>query len=233
MKTLLQLFLWTCTALLLGLMIILAMATAKGHFNTETITKIVALLNGIDIQGERLRQAVEQGNIDSAAALSSTPLNSTALSSTATDREAAPLARPETIDLLQTDLRSASLDRYKKELDERAARLQEASDAHQRLVAEFKKTTEAATKESEEASLMQIKEILEALDPALAKEQIVTMMAKELKDEVLAIIQVLDTDKLKKILGEFTDIADQERIAELLDDIRARGKLSFGEPASP
>ncbi len=207
-----HLFLWTCTALFLGLVTILGMSAIKGNFNLDTLTKIVALLNGIDIQGERLRKILEEGR----AAADPDAENLAA----ALPQDVKPLST------LQADLRSASLDRYKKELDDRAQRLKEQSDKHNALVAEFKKTLADARVEQENASMLQIKEILEALDPAVAKEQIITMLEKEQKGEVLAIFKVLDADKLKKILGEFVDPADQQKIAEILEEIRVRGKLA-------
>lgn len=218
MKSLLQAFLWTCTAVLLGLISILTMSALQGHFNKDTVTKIVALLNGIDIQGERLRQAVEQGRLVSSSSQDIAP----------------PVAQnTDALNTLQTDLRSASLDRYKKELDERAARLQDASDRHKQLVTAFNEAAEKTRKEVQNASLSEVSELLSALEPVVAKDQIVAMLQKGEKDDVLTIIKILDADKLKKILAEFADIADQENITEILDEIRARGRLPATETASP
>lgn len=219
MKTFLQLFLWTCTALFLGLLTILAMSAIKGNINRTTVTQVVALLNGIDIQGERIRLAMEQAK-------------STADGEGEVGSDVA-INPGDTRLTLETDLRSASLDRFKKELDERAARLKEATDRHEALVAEFKKEMDKAQKEAEDASLQKVADILQVLEPVLAKEQVVTMLTNGRQEDVLAIIDLMDADKLKKILGEFTDIADQERITEILDEIRARGKRLTSGPTTP
>lgn len=195
------------------------MSAIKGNINRTTVTQVVALLNGIDIQGERIRLAMEQakstadgeGEVGSDVAINSSDTRLT----------------------LETDLRSASLDRFKKELDERAARLKEATDRHEALVAEFKKEMDKAQKEAEDASLQKVADILQVLEPVLAKEQVVTMLTNGRQEDVLAIIDLMDADKLKKILGEFTDIADQERITEILDEIRARGKRLTSGPTTP
>ena len=217
MKTMLQIFLWTCTALFLGLVTILSMSAIKGHFNRDTLTRVIALLNGIDIQGERLRQAIEQGRAETVQS----------------NVDISAPSNAEGLKALQTDLRSASLDRYKKELDDRAQRLKEASDRHNLMVAEFKRAVDKASEEQENASMQQVKEILEALDPAVAKGQIVSMLEEGEKDDVLAILKVLETDKLKKILVEFTDLSDQQKIAEILEEIRSRGKLASASNSSP
>ncbi|XZE46562.1 hypothetical protein SH467x_001848 [Pirellulaceae bacterium SH467] len=204
MSKLIQFFLWTCTSMLLGLMAIIGMAAAKGNFDRDTLVKIVALLSGIDIQGDRLAAAIQSG-------------------------KAAPVPTyDEVLDakvkaLLQSDSRSAALDRYKKELDDRAKRLQEESDRHNALVAEFKKTVAQAEEARQTESQQQIREILEALDPAAAKQQLVAMLEKEQKAEVISIMKALDADKLKKILAEFADLADQQKISEILEEIRVRG----------
>ncbi len=211
MNKLIQAFLWTCTAIFLGLVVILVMSAAKGHFHRDTVTRIVALLNGIDIQGERLKQALQEGRTVPVSA----PVENN---------------EPKSLSILQADSRSASLDRYKKELDDRAQRLKEATERHNALVAEFKRTMDQASKTKATESMQQIKEILEALDPAAAKVQLVTMLDKEQKEEVLSILKELDADKLKKILGEFVDLADQEKIAEILEEIRVRGKLISAPP---
>lgn len=195
------------------------MSAIKGNINRTTVTQVVALLNGIDIQGERIRLAMEQAK-------------STADGEGEVGSDVA-INPGDTRLTLETDLRSASLDRFKKELDERAARLKEATDRHEALVAEFKKEMDKAQKEAEDASLQKVADILQVLEPVLAKEQIVTMLTNGRQEDVLAIIDLMDADKLKKILGEFTDIADQERITEILDEIRARGKRLTSGPTTP
>jgi hypothetical protein len=211
MSKLIQFFLWTCTAMLLGLLAIIAMATVKGNFDRDTLVKIVALLSGIDIQGDKLAAAIQSG------------------------KEAPVPTYDEVLDakvkaILQSDSRSAALDLYKKELDDRAKRLQEDSERHKALVAEFQKA-EAKAKESKQTeSQQQIREILEALDPAAAKQQLVAMLEKEQKAEVISIMKAMDADKLKKVLAEFSDLADQQKISDVLEEIRLRGLEEANKP---
>lgn len=211
MSKLIQFFLWTCTAMFLGLLGILTMATVRGNFDRETLVKIVALLSGIDIQGDKLAAAIQSG------------------------KEAPVPTYDEVLDakvkaILQSDSRSAALDRYKKELDDRAKRLQEDSERHNKLVAEFQKAEAQAKEAKQTESQQQIREILEALDPAAAKQQLIAMLEKEQKAEVISIMKAMDADKLKKILAEFSDLADQQKISDVLEEIRLRG---LGGASSP
>lgn len=211
MSKLIQFFLWTCTALFLGLLAILTMATVRGNFDRDTLVKIVALLSGIDIQGDKLAAAIQSG------------------------KDAPVPTYDEVLDakvkaILDSDSRSAALDRYKKELDDRAKRLQEESERHKALVAEFQKAEAQAKEAKQTESQQQIREILEALDPAAAKQQLVAMLEKEQKAEVISIMKTMDADKLKKILAEFSDLADQQKISDVLEEIRLRG---LGEAKTP
>lgn len=211
MSKLIQFFLWTCTAMFLGLLGILTMATVRGNFDRETLVKIVALLSGIDIQGDKLAAAIQSG------------------------KEAPVPTYDEVLDakvkaILQSDSRSAALDHYKKELDDRAKRLQEDSERHNKLVAEFQKAEAQAKEAKQTESQQQIREILEALDPAAAKQQLIAMLEKEQKAEVISIMKAMDADKLKKILAEFSDLADQQKISDVLEEIRLRG---LGGASSP
>lgn len=211
MSKLIQFFLWTCTAMFLGLLAIVTMATVRGNFDRDTLVKIVALLSGIDIQGDKLAAAIQSG------------------------KEAPVPTYDEVLDakvkaILDSDSRSAALDRYKKELDDRAKRLQEESERHIALVAEFQKAEAQAKEAKQTESQQQIREILEALDPAAAKQQLVAMLEKEQKAEVISIMKTMDADKLKKILAEFSDLADQQKISDVLEEIRLRG---LGEAKTP
>ena len=58
MKKLVGLFLWFCAATVLAQVCILGMAAFKGTVNRQTIAQVIGLLNGIDIQGQRLKQAM-------------------------------------------------------------------------------------------------------------------------------------------------------------------------------
>jgi hypothetical protein len=207
MKKLVNATLWTCTAILLGQLFILGFAAIKGYLSPKTVTQIVALLNGIDIQGERLTNAIKEGK--------NAPVP------TYQD-----VLEAKSNAILSMDSRSQALDRYKRQLDEKDKTLTEREARHNALVAEFKKQ-ENETRASKETESLQLRmQLFSALQPPDAKQQLTLMLEKNLKSEVISILKGLDDDKLKKILGEFTEPIDQQKIADILEEIRLQGKSS-------
>jgi hypothetical protein len=207
MKKLVNATLWTCTAILLGQLFILGFAAIKGYLSPKTVTQIVALLNGIDIQGERLTNAIKEGK--------NAPVP------TYQD-----VLEAKSNAILSMDSRAQALDRYKRQLDEKDKNLTEREARHNALVAEFKKK-ENETRASKETESLQLRmQLFSALQPPDAKQQLMLMLEKNLKSDVISILKGLDDDKLKKILGEFTELIDQQKIADILEEIRLQGKSS-------
>ena len=206
MKKLTGFFLWTCTAAFLGLLCILGMSAAKGHFSMRTLTQIVALLNGIDIQGQRLTNAIKEG------------------------RSAPVLSYEDVLEaknqaMLDRDFSHSSLVRYRDQLNDKARILEEEKKRHDANVAAFKTQQNDSIKTKELETIQKLKAILEALDPAMAKEQLSNWIQNGQKSDVVSMIDSLDADKLKKILAEFSDKADQAMISEILNEIRGQGKV--------
>ncbi len=205
MKKLVTAMLWTCTAILLGQLFILGFAAIKGYLSPKTVTQIVALLNGIDIQGERLTNAIKEGK--------NAPVP------TYQD-----VLEAKSNAILSMDSRAQALDRYKRQLDEKDKSLTEREARHNALVAEFKKQ-ENETRAAKETESLQLRmQLFSALQPPDAKQQLMLMLEKNLKSDVISILKGLDDDKLKKILGEFTELIDQQKIADIMEEIRQQGK---------
>lgn len=204
MKKLIGAFLWTCTALLLGQVAILTMAAAKGHFNKDTVTYIVALLSGIDIKSQQIGAAIR-------------------------DAKAAPVPTEEQVlkaklaMVLDTDSKMASLNRLEREIQERARALDREKQRLDALVADYKREVETNKESALTESLRKVSELIQALDPAEAKVQLTKMLEREKKDDVISILTGLDADKQKKILAEFTEEKDREDLAKILEEIRERG----------
>ncbi|XZE18671.1 hypothetical protein SH449x_003971 [Pirellulaceae bacterium SH449] len=214
MQKILQAFLWLCTALLLGQFAILTMASAKGHFNKDTVTYIVALLSGIDIKSQRIGAAIR-------------------------DAKAAPVPTEEQVLeansklSLDTDNKMASLIRLERDLQERARMLDKEKERLDGLVAEYKRAVKENEETTESESLRKVSEIIQALDPSEAKVQLTKMLERDKKDDVISILTGMDAEKQKKILAEFTDDKDREDLAKILEEIRARGStLPVPAPAS-
>lgn len=57
MKKLVSLFLWTYAATVIAQACILTLSLIRGNLNKDTMVTVIAMLNGIDIQGKRLATA--------------------------------------------------------------------------------------------------------------------------------------------------------------------------------
>lgn len=172
----------------------------------RTLTQIVALLNGIDIQGQRLTNAIKEG------------------------RSAPVLSYEDVLEaknqaMLDRDFSHSSLVRYRDQLNDKARILEEEKKRHDANVAAFKTQQNDSIKTKELETIQKLKAILEALDPAMAKEQLSNWIQNGQKSDVVSMIDSLDADKLKKILAEFSDKADQAMISEILNEIRGQGKV--------
>jgi len=53
-----DLFVWFCVATILAQLAVLTIAAAKGNLNNKMLTRMLAALNGIDIQGDRLQEVL-------------------------------------------------------------------------------------------------------------------------------------------------------------------------------
>ena len=201
MKKLASLFLWFCTATLLAQFSIVGLAAWKGNVKRETLTQVIALLNGIDIQGERLKQVLISGR-------------------------AAPMPtyqdvlEAKTNAALELDRKSGSLDNYQRRLDDSHRKLQEEIKRFDQRRQEFLSELESKKTGIQSENLNETQKILAVLSPEAAKQQLLTMWQNEQKPDVVAIIRGMPADIQKKILAEFTTPEDQLKLAEILREIR-------------
>jgi hypothetical protein len=196
-----------CVATVLTQMILLAVFLVRGSVNTETGTKIVALLNGIDISGNRLQQILRESQ----------------------DRE-----QPDFDEILEArKLKSYDMDmrlRSEREFrDELSAMQAEVSDERARLderLASFQRELEEIRQGVEKEGLREVQRMLQSLDAAQAKEHLLIMYDDERIDDVVTIVQAMSTDKRKDILAEFVTKDEADKLAEILR------RISEGMPTS-
>ncbi len=78
--------------------------------------------------------------------------------------------------------------------------------------------------EEQATSMKELQRTMEAIRPAQAKEQILKMIEDDAMDDVVSILKNMAIDKRKKIIAEFKQGADAEKLYEILKNIR------LGEP---
>jgi flagellar motility protein MotE (MotC chaperone) len=204
---LLSVFVAFCVATVLTQIILFGYFLTRGVVNGETMTKVVALLNGIDISGNRLQQILRQSE----------------------DRE-----QPDFDDILEArKMESYDMDlrlRSEKEFsDDLSVKLAELTDERERLderLDSFQRELEEIREGAQKQGLQDVQRTLQSLDAAQAKEQLLIMYEDERIDDVVTIVQAMSTDKRKDILAEFVSKDEAGKLAEILH------RISDGMPTS-
>ncbi|MCY2982830.1 MAG: hypothetical protein NTY15_04245 [Planctomycetota bacterium] len=207
MKKLVGLFLWFCAATVLAQVCIIGMAAFKGTVNRQTIAQVIGLLNGIDIQGQRLKQAMVSARNTPTPTLEEI-------------RDAKVSAE------LQLSSRERSLDRQQSQLLDQQRELQKKiADFDERRL-QFDVKLEKIRSGSQVDNLKEMQKILENMEPLEAKKQLTLMLEKKELSDVVSILQGFPPDKQKKVLAEFTEAKDASMLSEVLQQIRKAETVS-------
>ncbi len=214
MKKLLNLFLWFCVATILAQGCILGLSFSRGNLSQKSFAQIIALLNGIDIPGERLKNAIAAG------------------------QEVPIPTRQEILDAkvqasLELDSREKSLERWQRQLQTQQENYLKNEEDLQRRIREHSAVVDQFKRGVQEESLAEVQKILEVLAPEQAKMQILGMMQAGATADVVAIIKAMPEDKRKKILAEFTEGDDSAKLGELLNALRSADAKPVSAPTAP
>jgi hypothetical protein len=219
---------WFCVATVLAELAILAMGFWKGNLTQDHVTQTIALLNGIDISGQRLQKAIAQGK--------EVPVPS---------REEVVNARAAKIKEL--DDRSMALQRERSQLDELRKTLETEKKLFDDRRLAFEGKLNDLSKGLQDTSLGEVQRTLEALPPDQSKDQLLRMWKNGQNKDVVSILKGMPIDKRKKVMGEFEGeeqrlvlnemlsmFLDGEPTASLIEEGRKatdQSKLSAPAPA--
>lgn len=202
LKKLISAFLWFCAATLVAQGCIILLSYMRGNFTGDSLTQMIALMNGIDIPGERLKSAL--------TAARDVPVPT---------REEILTAKNESS--LELDSREKSLERWQRQLIAEQSRLDTEDERLSVRVVEFEAEVKRFKEGREAESLSEVQKILELLAPEQAKDQILRMMVDDALEDVLVIIKAMPEDKRKKILAEFSTEPELLKLAEILKQLRS------------
>jgi len=73
---------------------------------------------------------------------------------------------------------------------------------------------------SQQESLIELQQTMEAIQPKQAKEQLLKMIEDEAMDDVVSIVKGMALDKRKKVIQEFRSEEEADKLAEILRQIR-------------
>lgn len=186
-----------CIATILTQMILFGYFVTQGVINGDNVTKIIALLNGIDISADHLEHLLESS----------------------LDREQPDF--DEILDARKTtgydmDIRLRSQKEFRSDLAAMLADLREERDKFDLRLQNFRRELEEIREGARNEGLRNVQRTLQSLDAAQAKEQLLIMYDDERIDDVVTIVQAMSTEKRKDILAEFTAPEEAEKLADIL-----------------
>ncbi len=201
MKKLVSLFLWTCAATVIAQACILTLSLIRGNLNKDTMVTVIAMLNGIDIQGKRLATAYVSAQ--------QTPVPT--FEDIAAER--AKLS-------LEFDSRERFLERQKQALDSMLVELRDKESRFEARRVEFFNELLEMRKVAEGKGVIEEQRQFEMLAPDLAK----SILLRILKEDggarnVVTIIKGMTDEKRKKIAAEFTK-EEEAQLLEILVELR-------------
>lgn len=186
-----------CIATVITQIILFGYFLTRGTVNGETLTQVVALMNGIDITGTRLQQVLRQSE----------------------DREQPDfdeILDARKMESLDMDMRLRSQNELRDELTKRLADFRVERDRFDERRKAFDRRLEEVKEGAQEEGLKELQQILQSLDAAQAKEQLMTMYDDERIDDVVNIVQAMSTEKRKDILAEFVSKDETDKLSEIL-----------------
>lgn len=186
-----------CVATVLTQLVVLGVFAVRGTLNAETGTKILALVNGIDITGNQLRQFFAEGE----------------------DRE-----QPDFDEILEArqresldiDMRLRSQREFKDELAIMLAELKTERTRFDERRESFDRRLEEIRKGAQDEGLMEVQRTLQALEAEQSKDLLMRMFDDKRIDDVVNIIQAMPIDKRKDILAEFATPEETDKLHDIL-----------------
>ena len=206
-RFLMRLFSAFCLATVIAQLLILALAGLRGNLHRESLTKAIALFNGIDVSGIQLQKVFDNAR--------TTPVPTY-------DEVLAQRAQQN----LNMEMRERSIQRYIQQLEAMQVSLKQEQGDFDRRKEAFYNLLDEMSKKGKGESLGEIQRTLEALDPEQAKTQLIKMLDAGQMNDVVAIVKGMALDKRRKILGEFATEKEESQLHDVLDQMR------MGEPAA-
>ncbi len=197
MSKLITVFTIFCVGTVVTQMILAGYMLSSGRVNSDTVTQVVALANGIDISGKRLQQIMQKNE----------------------DREQPDfdeILEARKLDSLDMEMRLQSQQSFRDELSKMMAELKTDRDRLDARLAAFRGELEEIREGVQKKGLVDVQRTLQSLEAVQAKNQLLIMYDDERIDDVVTIIQAMPTEKRKDILAEFVSKEESTKLAELL-----------------
>jgi len=207
MAILIRLLAAFCVGTVLTQLIMLGYFATRGTLNPETLTKVIALVNGIDITGERLRQALQKSE-----------------QSEQPDFE--DVLRQRMLAGTEMELRLRSQRTYEDELTRMMEEIKVAQARFDQRREAFERKLEDVQRNAQDAGVKELQRTLQSLPVEQAKDQLLKFYDEGRIDDVVNIIQGIPLDIRKEIMAEFIEPAEAEKLHDVLS------RIGDGQPLS-
>ncbi len=201
MKKLFNLFLFFCTATLIAQCVVVGLSFLRGNLTGKSITQIIALMNGIDIPGERLKNAIAAGQ-EIPIPTRDEILNAKVQAS------------------LELDTREKALERYGQQLEMEQKRQELENQKLAQRIKEHDELVKSFSSGMQAESLTEVQRLIEVMAPDQAKVQLLSMWQTGATADVVTIIKALPEGNRKKIIAEFNDPDSAEALSGILKAVR-------------
>lgn len=121
---------------------------------------------------------------------------------------------------LDIDLREAAIDKTLGQLHNLQNNVVIQRERHNQVVKSFEQRLADYETNNDDASLREVREMIENMRPKQAKAILVKMVEEESSKDVVGILGTLASDKQKKIIAEFKTPEEQEILNNLMKEIR-------------
>ncbi|WP_235951308.1 hypothetical protein [Crateriforma spongiae] len=197
MKLILRVFTAFCIGTVITQMIMLGYFASTGSLSHETGVKVVALLNGIDISGNRLQKIL---------------------------RDAEEREQPDFEEILEArrlegmnmDLRLRSQKRARDELSEQMAVLVEETQVFDGRIQSINDEIARVKAGIRDQGAIERQQTIQSLEADAAKDQLLRIYDDEKIDDVVGIIKAMPIDKRSEILAEFETEDEKDKLHEII-----------------
>lgn len=200
------LFTYFCVASMIALIAAGAALWFKGALDRDRLYRVLAAAHGIDVITLHKQIVKEKKEAD--------------------DEQPSYKERftELTLKSLDLDLREDAVSNAWSEMHELRISLEVDRNRFEELKQAYAAKLQEIADEEQATSLKELQRTLEAIKPEQAKEQILKMLEDDAMDDVVTILKNMAIDKRKKIIAEFEQGADADKLYDILKNIR------LGEP---
>lgn len=186
-----------CVGTVLTQLVMLGFFATRGTLNGDTATKVVALVNGIDITGERLRQVLQKSEQKEIPNFEE-------------------VLRQRMLAGTEMELRMRSQQAYENELTRLLEELKAAEARFDQRREAFDRKLDDVQKNVQEAGIKELQRTLQSLPVEQAKVQLLKFYDAGRVEDVVNIIQGIPLDIRKEIMAEFVEPAEAEKLHDVL-----------------